>query len=542
MCDKKTIVYLSDQNEFKGYAEALSKSSIETNNILINTIPFPEESFSDKFTRHFSQIFDWWSLFDGAAFNLYEQRYYTFDWLARVLKEAHWPQDINEILATQQNAHRKLSGRLYQEKTFECKAINSFGLTHDMCEAVIKAENVDLAYTYAVKDPAKIGAVCAFLKNDIEVVESIPTNVSDNRLKKIITCGAVGLQSTYCGHYNSSISPLFECVERGSECSENGATKMVDWRLCKPAILHLKKSSDGERSSGSRFDETRRYHYQEHRTNEPLAVKNSIRLGKRFMIESRVLSAELFGFLFDRDYVRPSREKSRLQRLFKRLVKAWWFLSCDLKSISDSLAVSLVKERKIRAETVVALHYFPESSTIGGLSWRGIKNEVDLFRQREIQDIFATCETCFVEHPVYLKLGQRPKYFWQCLRRAGYKNFVKRSRGLDIENLACSRVVTISGTCALEMAFYRTPAFVTKNTNLLLVEGVDHISTLLGDREWKINYGTAKIAPSAYVALLNHYGIRSPQSEIDFIIAALTRESHESRFGWRDGDDGGGNC
>lgn len=508
MSRQPTIIFLSDQKEYLFYDKLAQNLSQDFRLVLINTRPLPKtEDIRRKASLVFDCIYGWEDVLQLKSSDVFDDVLYQDEFIQRVLDNVSWPQTVESVLSSDQYAHVRYSGRFYQNAYGRNYLKNSFGVAYELCRKVIDDNPPSLVYSYGVRDVNKIGALCAFLANDIEVVELSPTNVSALKLAKKISRRNKEIINSYYGVSLGEAKKVFSCEERAPEKETDKL--ILTWGLAEFSKNH----SLIHKEENCGFQDTRKQHHFKHGINNRLVLKN-LKVLLRSIVEATVLFPKnVIKSLLVSDCNIPYHEKNRAHRIKKITRKQVWGLLRRLKATRNSIFSLISTHDNIPHKYIVALHYFPESTTISGLAWRGVKHEADLLAQPDLKKILDNENTCLIEHPVYLKNGERAGYFWSKIKEQGYSSILKYSKGIDVSALNDKILFTISGSVALEMAASGGRSYIAKNSPLLLVERVGHIVEFVSDDKWEIVYPDGKISPEQYISVIKEVGITNVSEE-----------------------------
>jgi len=516
-----TFVCLSDQNEHKYFALIAEYLKQKCYSVLINTRPFTATSeIARTYGNLFVNYYGWENLYANTA-NVFFCTKEDENHVISILKKAQWPQSLEEVLASDQYYHWKTSGRFYQKHYNRDYLINSFLSAYELMLLALETYNITCVYAYVIRDVNKIGAICACLERDIPVMDLVSTNVYGASFLRVLERSRTknGVFYKYIGRESDEPIVLFSNFET---YTQNG--KAIIWKLGSlPTTNELHKNYKSKESTI--LNHNRKIHKEKNSLDTKRIIKTNLLLIARYLLFNIPIRIplETTKVLLLGSWQIPLHRKNKRHFIQAYLLKHLFHLICSIRSTLSCFHVLLKTNKQIGSFSyIVPLHYFPESSTLGGLSWHNCKNELALFAEPKVKDNLLNNETIFVEHPVYLEKGERPSYFWKQLRQFGYRHLVKSSRGVNLDGLGDAKIITISGSIALEAASNYITTFVAKNTHLLLIDNVYHISDLIGSEDWTLQIEGRKLLPQEYFKISMNFGLKENSDVAETVFNAST--------------------
>lgn len=496
------ILYLSDQNEYRHYSRMEKDSHRQKRSILIITRPLLQKEFiTEKCEGMFDHIFSWRDLVP-PSFNPFTNDYLTEPELINIIEAAKWPQSLSEIFGSDQYAHTSVSGRFYQSDYSQTYLSNCFAITYSLTKHAIGCVKPRVAYTSEINDVNKVGALCALLIAGIPIVVPELVNVRDLVLLKVIRRKDNHISNVFYGQDEAMPFELF----RNSE-SKVGNKIYINWDLygC------MKDTGLSETSSQDITRVMRATQYERRGTTEKINAAYEMR---RFANNFKMLLRSVFAIpkILAKarcNFVIPLHKKNSMHYLQSVFVQQVYSIVCRYRSIRDRLLLqwhALLGAKHCSRRILLCLHYFPESSTIGGISWRNIKHELAFLAIPEVQHYLHPGDVTVVEHPAYLMNGERPRLFWRRLTKLGYRNQVRRSLGVDLSNISEEQIITITGSIALEAALLGKESVIVKNSQLLNVQNIKHISDVLDIRDFEVRC-RKKISANKYLHICQAYAL-----------------------------------
>lgn len=515
---KPVLICFSDQDEHKHHAKIanLIKSSIAS--VLVNTRPYYSvEEIRSNHPNVFSGFYGWENLY-GESADVFSCDRGDEEKAKDILEQVGWPQTLEEVLRSDQYAHWRISGRLYQKIYTRDYLVNSFLAGYQLALKAIKENDPVYAYFFVVRDVNKIGSICACLEKNVPVAEFAASNVYGRSFLKTVNNESQGVVSEYIGLKEGSAHSFLEITEH--------LVGVKNKKVHRLTTLNVKHNSRSERSDNASIDimaRNRAEHNKSHGLDLTGVWKSHIKTVIKLVL--RLMKTLVNGLGRAQFPEIPMHYRNKKDAWKSYALKNIWAVSRIARSIR--LNIGLLAPNKhafAKKKFVVTLHYFPESSTISGVSWRGCKNEVELFSEPEVRNVFPPGQTVFIEHPVNLLKGERTYLFWRRLKKLGYHYFVKSSNGINLEEIDERTIVTIAGTIAIEAANKSIPVVVVKNTQLIAIDGIYRISEYVEDAEEGLIVKGEKIKPEEYVQLSLKYGLKS-EAEIAELIQVLVSPS-----------------
>lgn len=478
---KTTILYLSDQQQYRNFSEIQLKA-MGTDSSIVLTRPIAQKKNVRNFCGDvFTDIFHWKDVL-APDFNPFKDSFFSNEQLFQILDEAHWPQTLDEVLASDQFSHTSVSGRFYQGKYNKNYLKNAFAISFEVTRQAILLCSPLLIFTDEIRDVNKLGAVCAALVANVPLFLLESTNINDLLFIKRIQKGDHQIESTYFGITNNSLSPVFSCYEKLCD----GILK-IDWSL----LAESEKIGIRPQSDSICNDTMRSFHKERWGIGQPINVRVELGHAKRLLktLFNRIVRVSSELNRVEEAGIIPLHQKNKLHYLQSHLGKPLYHLLCRIRSIRDRKILNYRRQLNVAvgAYSSLCLHYFPEASTIGGTSWRNVKHELDLLSIPSVYHFLTPSETIIFEHPVYLIRGERPSSFWKSLHRLGYKRQVRRSLGINLHSPYVKKIVSITGSVALEAALAGKKSILVKNSILLNIQNVNHIIAELDVNDWQIN-------------------------------------------------------
>jgi hypothetical protein len=493
--DDLNIMYLADQDEYKSISNMGAPDSA-TRTLVMTRPLITEKNISEEDSQYFRNIVGWGN-FVPLTFDPFRSAWKSDEKIAGFLEDAHWPQSLQEVLESDQYSHIKLSGRFYQKGYCDIYLKNSLSITFELTMDAIAKNKPDFIYTDMIRDVNKVGAVCAALISGIPIVLPESMNVKDLLLMKVLSKRGSGIGAKYFGMSDERVVQFAENKE-----TRAASEMQVQWMLYDFPVLTKRDHNPTLEYE----DVMRKAHREKWDLGGGFGLKRDIsRLYGNIRYSVKCVKQCITGVkAAKKSGVIPWHIKSAGTFIVNRLLLSIYIFLCHYRSIRDRF---LVKSDEECPKYIICLHYFPEASTIGGVSWRNVKNEVDFLNNIEVRQVLRPDCVKIFEHPVYLVHGQRPSVFWKELKRLGYTNVVKRSAGVNLKSCDYQRLITIAGSIALESAVLGKCATLVKNSILINVEGISHITESFKLPGWNIKI-EKKISPVEYVERCKSCGVR----------------------------------
>lgn len=428
--------------------------------------------------------------------------YKSFDFLNELkvlVKKIDFYYSDVEIIKSDQYAHKAISGRFFQfyenEQTIAAGALNCY----EIAKKIIEVNEIDHVITREVRDANKIGVMLACWELGIPFHTLEPTGVS----------GGFFLKSYL--HENN------ELIERFSSLTGNGK------------LFTIRNFHDGEdflfdtfSKSSSLFETTRIWHQK--KMNRFWSETTSI-LCKNFLkIISKPVASILCYARLKRSGVIPFHKKNLFAVLIADIGIPFFVIRGKLRAIIGRILSRLTSTQgNLAPPFLIPLHYFPESTTISGKSWRNVKSEVDLFSDEDFQKWIGSSHILLCEHPAYLNFGDRSNVFFKrILRTIPTVQIDKWSGGVDLGSRP-QAVISIAGSVLFEAAKERIPAYMVKFSPLLFVDGIKQVADLFSptiDRDLHFNRKRG-ITPEHYERVCAENALRREQISYDVIIHCI---------------------
>lgn len=511
MKKKSVLACFSDQAEHNHHAIVATLLKERVFSVLVNTRPnFDVKQIKDRHAGVFIEGYGWENICN-KNFNVFTSDWRDEEEARSILDEVGWPQTLDEVLASDQYSHWKISGRFYQKEYNRSYLLNSFLITYRVALKAISDNKPDIAYFYIIRDANKLGAMCACLKTNLPALELTKSNIYGAKFLRLFKKSQFGVLSQYFV-LDDSLPRLFLNMKEEFVRGENESAQRVgELEVCQENLTGL--------LGREKYNVTQR-NREGHNKIYDLRFSNVLRLQfKNFLkLVRRSVNRVVRKDVRDKYPEVPFHKKNAKHLWSSALLKDIWQVLKMITSIRLSVEYCLLPKKKLdKKKFIVALHYFPESSTIAGVSWLGCKNEVELFSHFSVRENFPPDETVFIEHPVNLVKGERSRLFWRALKILGYNDFQKSSKGIDLDNLTGCTIITITGSVAIEAASKSIPVVVVKNSHLLAIEGVSHVSDyVVGQRE-SVNIIGQKMTPDEYMELSSCFGLETDDDVAELI-------------------------